>query len=202
LLRKSAFSIGAVLGLVLVAGPAAAQERATRVFAVEPYVGLFHDAYDIGANGSMGALVGVRVGYDLSARARLVGNLGLGSSSDVTSVSPGLADYSIYGNRWLMTTAGVEYDVASGPTALALGLQAGAGWRQMRWEDQVGSPANPREFASNSYAFYDVVVPSLTLRRQITPRASVTLGVSDYVFDVLEWSPDHSPALSLGVSLR
>jgi hypothetical protein len=199
LFRNRAILIGAALGLVLIGGRVEAQERA---LTVEPYVGLFHDAYDIGSNGSTGALAGVRVGYDLGTRARLIGGLGFGHTSDVVFVPAGMESYSIYGNRWLLTTAGAEYDVVAGPTALALGLQAGAGWRQMRWEDQVGSPTNPREFATNGYAFYDVVVPSVSVRREITPRASLTLGVSDYVFDVLEWDPDHSPALSLGVSLR
>jgi hypothetical protein len=200
--RKNVFSIGAALGLVLIAGPAAAQERAPRVFAVEPYVGLFHDAYDIGANGSTGTLAGVRVAYDLGARTRLVGNVGGGRTSDVAQNAPGLEDYWVYGNRWLMTTVGAERDLLAGRTSLALGLEAGAGWRKTLTEDQVGAPTEPGLYLGRGYAFYDVVVPSLTLRREITPRASVTLGVSDYVFDVLEWSPDHSPALSLGVSLR
>jgi len=101
-----------------------------------------------------------------------------------------------------MTTAGMEYDVLPGRTAVALGLQAGAGWRQVRFEDQVGNPTNPGQLTSDSYAFYDVLASSLTLRRELTPRASLTLGVSDYVFDLLEGEPDHSPALSFVVSLR
>jgi hypothetical protein len=200
--RIGVFSTGAALGLVLIAGPAAAQERVADKLTVEPYVGLFHDAYDIGANGSTGTLAGVRVAYALGARTRLVGNVGGGRTTDVAMNAPGMQDYWVYGNRWLMTTAGAEYDVVAGPTALALGLQAGAGWRKVLTEDQVGTPTEPGRYMGSGYAFYDVVVPSLTLRREITPRASITLGVSDYVFDVLEWSPDHSPALSLGVSLR
>ena len=192
----------AALGLALFAGRLEAQERAPSVLSVEPYIGAFQDAYDIGADGNTGALVGVRAAYDLGGRSRLVGNLAFGSTSDVASVPTGTPSYTVYGNRWLMTTAGAEYDVHPGRTAVALGLQVGAGWRQVRTEDQVGNPTNPGELASGNYAFYDVVVPSLSVRHALTPRASVVLGVSDYVFDMLEWEPDHSPALSLGVSLR
>jgi len=54
----------------------------------------------------------------------------------------------------------------------------------------------------SGYAFYDVVVPSLAVRHALTPRTSLVLGVSDYVFDVLGWGPDHAPAISLGVSIH
>ena len=194
--------IAAVLGSAVLAGEVGAQQHAPGSFSVEPYVGVFHDTYDIGADGSTGTLAGLRLAYALNDRTRLLANVGGGKSSDVASRPTQVEDYWVYGNRWLMTTAGAEYDVHQGRTAVALGLQAGAGWRKVMTEDQVGAPLDAGRYAGDGYAFYDVVVPSLSLRHALTPHATVVLGVSDYVFDVLEWDPAHAPALSLGVSLN
>jgi hypothetical protein len=200
--RNRSIILSAALGLALFAGSAEAQQQGSRAFTFGPYAGVFRDAYDIGANGRTGALYGIRAGYDLGTRTRLIADVGGGTASDVAATNA-VNDYWVYGNRWLMTTAGVEYDaVRKGGTAVALGLQAGGGWRQVVTEDQVGIPTEPGRLASSNYAFYDAVVPSITLRQAITPRMSLTLGVSDYVFDVLEWEPDHAPAMSIGLSIR
>lgn len=200
---RNAILVWVALALGLTTEGAEGQKRSAGVLSFEPYVGWFADAYDVGADGKTGPIGGVRIGYDVGRRGRLVGTLGLGSSSDVASVPSGAQDYWVYGNRWLMTTAGAEYDViADGPTAVALGLQAGAGWRKVLAEDQVGTPANPGEFATGGYSFYDVVVPSLSVRQRLSRRTSITFALTDYVFDVLEAELDHSPGLSVGVSLR
>lgn len=204
MIDKKGFVLRAVVMAVaggVGAGAAGAQEHTATRFEATPYVSLFKDAYDIGADGNTGAMAGLRLGYVLGDRTRLVGSLAYGEAGDVAATPAGATDYRIYENRWVMTTAGAEYDVLQGRTALALGLQVGAGWRQLNATDVVGAPPADH-LGGGGYAFYDVVVPGVTLRHRIARRATLELGVSDYMFDVLEASVDHSPAISLGVSIR
>ncbi|MBW3535936.1 MAG: hypothetical protein KY453_12100, partial [Gemmatimonadetes bacterium] len=139
----------------LTAGGAGAQEVREGAFEVTPYVALFKDAYDIGADGSTGALAGLRLGYTLGERTRLVGNVGYGEAGDVARAPAGSTDHHVYENQWVMTTAGAEYDVLPGRTAVARGLQVGAGWRRLSVTGSIGDPAGDDGLGGGGYSFYD-----------------------------------------------
>ena len=169
-------------------------------FSLDPYAGALKDAYDIGAPNDVGMLVGFRVSYGTSSRTRLLGNFGYSNTENVAN-SQGLANYYIYDNVWVMTTAGGEFDVVPGRTSASLGLQAGAGWRRVDLEGQVGAPAFAPDDNRN-FTPYDVVLPSLTVRHRVSARAAVMASLQDHIFDVLEGRAHHSPALTFGVSFR
>ncbi len=198
------------LGL-LVPGPVEAQrrrdwrivvERQHNDFTFEPHVGFFRDAYDIGADDDRTTwLAGMRLGYRLASRARLLGTLAFARSDDIASRSDA-ASYNVYDNTWILTTIGAEYDVVPGRTSVALGLQGGAGWRKTTFEEAVGTDPDPVIVSDDGYSAIDVVVPSVTFRHWFARRAALTIGLQDYIFDVLEGPVDHSPAGSVGVTLR
>ena len=195
--------MGTMLSLVFASAPLAAQERTDNRFRLEPYVGAFNDSYDISPDGERtGPIAGLRLGYGLGSRSRLVADAAYTTSSNVSDPS-GLASYFLYDNRWVITTVGGEYDVVPGRTSLALGLRAGAGWRRVDLGGEIGTPSATAEvYGEGGFSAVDVVVPSLALRREITARSALQLTLSDHVFDVLDGSADHSPSLTVGVSLR
>jgi hypothetical protein len=170
-------------------------------FSLEPYAGAMKDAYDISPDDENTAyLVGFRVGYQLSRRSRLLGNVGYSKSDDVANPS-GLADYYVYDNTWVFTTAGGEFDVVPGKTSASLGLQGGAAWRQVDVDGSqgspVGTPLDDREFSAQ-----EVLIPSLSLRHRLTSRMTVMAGLHDNIFDFLEGPAKHSLALTAGISFR
>jgi hypothetical protein len=49
---------------------------------------------------------------------------------------------------------------------------------------------------------HEVVAPALILRHHFTPRAGISASVQDYIFDVLDGTAQHSPAITVGLTLR
>jgi hypothetical protein len=194
--------MGAVLSLAFAAAPVAAQELPENRLSLEPYAGALIDSYDISPDGeNTGVLLGLRLGYDLGGRARLLADAAYAGSGNVSDPS-GLESYFVYDNTWVLTTLGAEYDVVPGRTSLALGLRAGAGWRRVDHAGQVGDPGDQQRQDVGGFSPVDLVVPSLTVRHEITARSALRLTLADNVFDVLEGPADHSPSISLGLSLR
>ncbi|HSL70373.1 MAG TPA: hypothetical protein VK864_09035 [Longimicrobiales bacterium] len=169
-------------------------------FYLEPYAGAMKDAYDIGASGDTGYLLGLHVGYILGSRVRLLGNFGYSNAEDVAD-SQGLNSYYVYDNVWLMTTAGAEFDVVPGRTSAALGLQIGAGWRKLDLEETIGSPADS-PLDDDRYAAYEMLLPSLTLRHWFSSRVGISAALRDHMFDIFDGTVQHSPAITLGVTWR
>lgn len=172
----------------------------TNRFYLEPYGGAFKDAYDVSPDDDIGYQLGLRVGYDATARMRLVGNVNYSYAGDVSDPGP-LTSYYVYDNVWVMTTGGFEFDVVPGNTSAALGVQAGVAWRKVELDETIGTPPGPAE-SSDSFSSYEVVIPGLTLRHRLNSRATLVLGIYDHIFDVLEGPAQHSPALTIGASFR
>jgi hypothetical protein len=169
-------------------------------FSLEPYAGAMKDAYDIGAGGDTGYLVGFRVGYTMGSRTRLLGNFGYSNTENVSNPGP-LTSYYVYDNVWVMTTGGAEFDVVPGRTSASLGLQAGVGWRKLDLEGSVGAPVIAAE-PSDRFTAYEMLLPSITMRHRLSSRATAQVGLQDHMFNVLEGTTQHSPALTLGFSFR
>ena len=170
-------------------------------FTLDPYAGAMKDAYDVSPDGEdTGYLVGFRVGYLLSSRARLLGNLGYSETNNVepTGSTPGSF---IFDNTWIFTTAGGEFDVVPGRTSASLGLQGGAAWRRVDIDGFVGTPGDPVA-DDGSFAAQEVLVPSLMLRHRLTSRATIFGGLQDNIFNFLEGPAKHSLALTAGISFR
>lgn len=195
--------LGTALSLFFVAAPAVAQNASAGRLSLEPYVGAINDSYDISPDGEKTALnLGLRLGYDIGARTRLLADVGYARSSDVSNPA-GLENYFVYDNVWALTTVGAEYDVVPGATSVALGLRVGAGWRRNDLSGEVGQPAPEQDwYSGGGFTAIPVAVPSLTLRRQILPRAALSLTAQDHILDLLDGPSDHSPALTVGVTLR
>jgi hypothetical protein len=169
-------------------------------FSLEPYAGAFKDAFDAGETNT-GYLVGMRVGYDVGWRGRLQLNAGYSEVDDVALGAAG-ADYFLYDNNWIFTTLGGEFDVIPGRTSASLGVQAGAAWRKVTVDEQVGNPAPGTNQSEDGYTAYEVLAPGLSLRHRLTPRAAIALAFEDYIFDLFEGPVDHSPAVTLGFTFR
>lgn len=208
----------ALTGLILMPASAEAQRRtqqrsparqpqAQRVndytyynrWSLEPYAGAFRDAYDL-SGVSTGYLVGGRIGYVIGPRWRLNANVGYNETRDVaySPVPTGVQ----YDNKWVLTTAGAEFDVVPGRTSASVGVNAGAGWRRVDLNDDGAVPQPGQSLASTGFSAYEVVVPGVTLRHRLTSRAAVLLRFEDYMFDVFEGPTDHSLAVSLGLAFR
>jgi hypothetical protein len=170
-------------------------------FSLEPYGGVIKDAFDVSPDDkNTSALVGLRLGYQLGWRTRLLANVGYSKSDDVANPQ-GLPAYFIYDNTWVFTTAGAEFDVVPGRTSAALGLQAGAAWRRVDLDGQVGTPLGTSQEDSGFHAS-DVIVPSLTLRQRISNRLTISAGVHDNIFDVFDGPAKHGLAATFGVAFR
>ena len=192
---------GAALLLAVAATSAAAQEAPGSRLTLEPYAGAFLDSYDISPDGeNVGPRAGLRFGYPLGGRARLVADASYATSNNVSDPQ-GLASYHLYRNVWALTTVGAEYDVVAGRTSVALGVRAGAGWRRIQLTGEVGSPGMD-PYGGGGFSAVDVAVPSLTIRRELTARASLALSLEHHAFDLLEGPAEHSPGVSVGLRLR
>ena len=171
-------------------------------FSFEPYAGVMNDAYDASPDDeNTGYLVGFRIGYLLSGRARLLGNVGYSESDDVSNSEFTPTSYFIYDNTWVFTTAGGELDVVPGRASVSLGLQGGAAWRRVDFDGTVGTPVgNPTP--DEGFSAQEVLIPALAFRYRFTNRATVMAGVQDNIFDFLEGPAKHSLALTAGVAFR
>ena len=170
-------------------------------FSFEPYAGAMNDAYDASPDDENTAyLVGFRVGYLLSGRTRLLGNIGYSKSDDVAN-SFGVPAYYVYDNTWVFTTAGGEFDVVPGRTSVSLGLQGGAAWRRLDFDGTVGTPiGNPTP--DDGFSAQEVLIPGLTLRHRLSNRMTVMAGVQDNIFDFLDGPAKHSLAVTAGIAFR
>ena len=170
-------------------------------FTLEPYAGAMKDAYDASPDGEdTGYLVGFRVGYALSSRTRLLGNVAY-SESDNVSNPGGLPDYFMYDNNWVFTTAGAEFDVVPGRTSASLGLQGGVAWRKTDVDGSVGSPLGSPQ-TDDSFSSQEVLIPALMLRHRFGSRWAAVVGLHDNIFDFLEGPAQHSLALTAGIAFR
>lgn len=191
---------GLVLLLVVFLPDAAdAQRRGTRYnqFSFSPYVGVYKDAYDIGADDSdLGWMVGFKAEYHESSRLTLHANLGYAESNDVATRV--LSHDPVYDNQWVILTGGAAFALVPGNTSIAVGADAGVAWRQTDAPDNLtGASA-----AGEGWGAYEVIVPTLSLRHRFTQRTSVYASLHDYISDVLEGNAQHSPALTVGMSFR
>jgi hypothetical protein len=168
---------------------------------LEPYAGLVKDVYDISPDGdNTSVLGGLKVGYLLGARTRLLANFAYSESDNISNPGP-LDNFYVYDNTWIFTTGGAEFDVVPGRTSASLGLQAGAAWRRVDLDDQVGSPLGQSE-EDSGFSAHDVIIPSVTLRHRVTNRMTVAAGLQDNIFDVFEGPAQHGVAATLGISFR
>jgi hypothetical protein len=174
--------------------------RRPNPWSFSPYGGVIRDAYDISPDGKdTGWLVGFRLGYDLTGRARLTGNVGYSESDDVTS-GPLTSARVILDNEYIITAGGLEYDILPGNTSVTLGTEAGGLWRKVAFDRQLGGgTVNPNP-GDDGYAFYFVIVPGLTIRHGFTPRTALEVGVRDFMHPDEEM--EHLPALTLGFRFR
>lgn len=188
--------------LVFTAAPVAAiaQRIDSNPVTLQPYVGTFVDTDQANARGNIpGVLTGLQLGYALTDRARVTGNLGYSKVGNIGNPN-GLSDYYVYDLSYILTTAGAEYDIISGPTSAALGLQVGVAWDRVETAGKVGDPAASAEFRDDGFSPDFTIAPGFTVRHWFTPRAALSLGVQNYM--VLEGPIQHSPAFSLGVTFR
>ena len=167
-------------------------------WSVAPYGGLFKDAYDASRDGNnTGWHAGMRVGYDLGMRARLLGNVGYAESDDVAN-DP-FAERHVYDNQYVLTTAGIEYDILPGPTSVALGLEAGGTWREVSFDRTIGDPV-ASDLMESGYTFNFTVVPGVSVRHSFTPRTALELAIRDYIYPEAE--VEHSMSLAIGFRFR
>jgi hypothetical protein len=168
---------------------------------MEPYAGVVKDVYDVSPDGdNTSALAGLKVGYLLGARTRVLANFAYSESDNVSNPGP-LDNFYIYDNRWIFTTAGGEFDVVPGSTSATLGLQAGAAWRRVDLDDQVGSPLAPSE-EDSGFSAHGVIIPSVSLRQRLSNRLTVAAGLQDNIFDVFDGPAQHGVAATLGITFR
>lgn len=168
---------------------------------LEPYAGAFNDAYDASPDGNeTGLLLGMRIGYLLGGRTRLLANVGYSQTDNVANPQ-GLPNYFVYDNTWVFTTGGAEFDVVPGRTSASLGVQAGAAWRRVDLDGEVGSPIGTPQ-PDEGFSAQEIIVPGLIARHRLTSRATLTAGLHDYIFDFMEGPTQHSVAFTAGVSFR
>jgi hypothetical protein len=167
-------------------------------YSFSPYAGAFWDGYDAEADGSnLGWIAGFRAGYQESDRFSIHLNFGYAHTNDVAT-RPVEGEGVTYDNQWVITTIGGDFALVPGPTSIALGADFGVGWRKTKAAVvPPGAVAEPSDWAA-----YEVVAPSLTLRHRFTPRSSVFLTAQDYIFSVFDGTAQHTPVLSLGLTLR
>lgn len=175
---------------------AEAQRHRSNPFAFAPYAGIYRDAYDAGADGDLGWMVGFKAEYQESSRLTLHANFGYAESDDVAT-RPLDASFVVYDNHWVITTGGASFALVPGNTSVAVGADVGVAWRQTDARTPVGTGSD-----NDGWSSHELVVPSLTLRHGFTRRAGMFVTLQDYIWDVLEGDVRHSPALTVGLSFR
>jgi hypothetical protein len=170
-------------------------------FSFEPYAGALRDAYDASPDDENTALLlGFRVGYLLTNRIRLLGNVGYSESDNVIDPQ-GTTAYYLYDNTWVYTTAGGEFDVVPGRASVSLGLQGGAAFRRVDLDGTVGTPGLPAE-PDEGFSAQEVLIPSLMARYRVYNRATIMAGLQDNIFDFADGAAKHSLAFTAGFSFR
>jgi hypothetical protein len=189
---------GVSLALVVLLPDGAEAQRRGRYneFSFSPYLGAYKDAYDLEPDGSdLGFLVGFKAGWEAGNRTNLHLNLGYAQADDVAS--RGAITSPVRDNQWVLLTGGGDFALVPGPTAIALAVDLGFGWRRTPIDEANGEI----DLESDGWGTYEVVAPGLTLRHRFSPRTAFWLSLQDYIFDVLE-DAEHSPALTVGLSFR
>ncbi|HEX6589927.1 MAG TPA: hypothetical protein VF039_13065 [Longimicrobiales bacterium] len=167
-------------------------------FGMEPYVGVFLDGMVEGNGREMGPLLGVRLSFEPMYRLRLQVDVGYSEVNGVGAVTSDGSTFT-YGNDWIFTLGGVEFDVVPGNTAGMITLAGGVAWRQTESERRIlGTGDHPDLGGFTSMV---VVAPGVALAHALSPRAAVRVSIQDFIIDVNE-DPEHSPAFSLGVVFR
>jgi hypothetical protein len=171
-------------------------------FSFEPYAGAMNDAYDSSPDDeNTGYLVGFRIGFLLSSRIRLLGNIGYSESDDVINTIPTPTSYFVYDNTWVFTTAGGEFDVVPGRTSVSLGLQGGAAWRRVDLDGSVGTPIGTPT-PDDGFTAQEVLIPGLALRHRLGSHITVMAGLHDNIFDFFDGPAKHSLAVTAGIAFR
>lgn len=187
------------IAVALITPAAADAQRRPRynAFSFSPYAGAFMDAYDVEADDSnVGWMVGFRAGYQETPRFNLHLNLGYARVDDVATRP--LPTDPVYDNDWVLLTGGADFALVPGNTSVAVGADLGVGWRRTKAQD----PLPGTTFDDQGWAAYETIVPALTVRHHFTPRAGIFVAVQDYIFDVLEGTAQHSPAFTVGLTIR
>ena len=200
-MKKALFVLCAAV--ILLPSDAFAQRRVvfkSNPFAFSPYGGIWKDATDISVDDeNTGWMVGFRVGYDVTRRSRVIADLSYAESSNVGNTPAGTVDYNVYDSSWIFTTGGLEYDILPGNTSVTFGAQAGAAWRKVTLDEQIGLPAIPDE-SDDGYSSQLVLVPRISVRHAFTGRTGLDVSVLDHILP--EDGVDHSPALTIGFWFR
>ena len=199
--------IRVVLALAATLFPAGvtAQEVSTAVptnrFSVGAYAGAYLDRTYVGAiDDRVAPLGGLRVGYALGSRMRLLADVGFTDLDGVARV--GDADsYVVWGAKQWLTTGGVEIDLLPGRTGVSAGLELGAIFSEETIEREVGTSVREDFYPSGDSRGSALAVPSIALRHALTTHVDLKLSLRDYVVvDSTPWT--QNLALTLGVSLQ
>jgi hypothetical protein len=194
--RRVAFALGASLAL---AAPAAAQQPGPPLWTVQPFGGMFVDAYDVGVDGSRtGGLLGLEVGRRIAPGVRGVATVAYARVHDVGGRSPGVP-YHVLANEWVFAAVGPAFDVAVGRATASISLQAGAAWRRTPVVGLVGRTEVDPWLARTDFSVTSVVIPGIALRLPVSHRVSLGGGASFYGTS-LDEGGEVSPAFSLGVT--
>lgn len=194
--------------LFLIVLPASADAQSWRdrggrdrnAFSMEPYVGVYFDPVVAEGHGP-GPLVGIRLGYDLWDRVRLVADLGYSevNGAGVVSSDEDASTLFTYGNDWFFTLGGLELFLVPGETAGSLSLLGGVGWRRNEVEQRVvGSAPEPEV---GGFGSFGILAPGATLSHELGSGAAVRVSFHDYIVD-FDDDPEHAPVLTLGVRFR
>lgn len=176
----------------------------------EPWAGVLFDAYrNEGGDDRPGWIGAVRLAYELGGGLASAGRgwriTGEVARSEAAMAGTRLlADSLLVGFRteWWLATAGLEWDVAGGPTALTgltVGAHGGAAWVQR--EIVGGDPIPPGTPGTTERAESDpmpAVAIELSGYRYLTHRVQLRVRVADLVTDPFD-AREHSPAVGVGV---
>ncbi len=177
-----------------------AQQARSSSWSGELYTGLYIDGYDLGDDGDKtGAADGLRVAHAVARYLRLVVDVGYARSHDVTTH---FRDYYVYGNEWVISTAGVDATLGTGRTNGVVGFGAGVGWQRFRSEGQVGSPQPSDRLPVDSFSSREVLAWKAMVRHRLARRIALVGGVQDYLFNVFDGPSHNSVAITVGLSLR
>ncbi len=167
-------------------------------FGMELYSGVFLDGMVPDNERQMGPLFGVRVTFEPMHRRRFGLDIGYSEVNGVGAVTSGASTFT-YGNDWIFTLGGVEFDVVPGNTVGTISLNGGVAWRQNDVERRViGTDEDPD---LGGFTSMTTIAPGIALVQMLSPRAAVRLALQDFIVDVDE-DAVHSPAFTLGVVFR
>ncbi|HEX6589937.1 MAG TPA: hypothetical protein VF039_13115 [Longimicrobiales bacterium] len=173
-------------------------------FRFEPWAGALWDAYrNDGGSGRPAWIGAARFGYELGdgfgPGLRLIGEVARAEAAEAGTaiVSDSLAVE--FASKWWLTTAGLEWDVATGWSGLTLEAQAGAAWimLEVTGGDSIpsGTPGTTASAESEPYAAGRVGVSAW---RHVTHAMQVRIRVEDVITDAFD-RVEHSPAVGVGI---